>query len=60
SQLGIKAMYICVILTLILVLYQTYVYRKTKAKIIAADKLHYFTDLLTNIIVIVSLYISDH
>ncbi|MGC0372039.1 MAG: hypothetical protein DGJ47_000744 [Rickettsiaceae bacterium] len=58
-EFGMGIMYICIFLTLILVIYQTYVYNKTKSKIIAADKLHYFSDFLSNIAVVVSLYLSS-
>ncbi|HJD55467.1 MAG TPA: cation diffusion facilitator family transporter [Rickettsia endosymbiont of Pyrocoelia pectoralis] len=56
---GTTIMYICIFLTVILVLYQTYVIKRTGSDIVKADKLHYFTDLLTNIIVIISLNLSD-
>jgi len=56
---GTIVMYICIFLTIILVLYQTYVIKRTKSEIVKADKLHYFTDLLTNIIVIISINLSD-
>ncbi|WP_341791661.1 cation diffusion facilitator family transporter [Rickettsia endosymbiont of Gonocerus acuteangulatus] len=56
---GTTIMYICIFLTIILVLYQTYVIKKTGSEIVKADKLHYFTDLLTNIIVIISINLSD-
>lgn len=59
SDKGIEVMYLCIVLTVILVAYQTYVLRKTKSMIIAADKLHYFTDFLTNIVVIISIYFSE-
>ncbi|HJK86443.1 MAG TPA: cation diffusion facilitator family transporter [Candidatus Megaira endosymbiont of Nemacystus decipiens] len=59
SELGADVMYICIFFTLILVIYQTYVFNKTQSKIIAADKLHYFSDFLTNIAVVVSLYLSN-
>lgn len=59
NELGADVMYICIFLTFSLVVYQTYVFNKTKAKIVAADKLHYFSDFLTNIAVIVSLHLSD-
>lgn len=55
---GAKIMYFCTIMTLCLVIFQTYVFNKTKSKIIAADKLHYLSDLFTNIIVIISLKFS--
>ena len=59
SELGVGVMYICIFLTLILVIYQTYVFNKTKSQIIAADKLHYFSDFMTNIAIVISLYLSD-
>ena len=57
---GTNIMYICIFLTVVLVLYQNYVIKKTGSEIVKADKLHYFTDLLTNIIVIISINLSDH
>ncbi len=57
-EFGASIMYICMFLTLIVVLYQSYVFKKTQSKIVAADKLHYFSDFLTNIAVIASLYLS--
>lgn len=59
TELGANAMYLCIFLTLILVLYQSFVVKKTSSKIIATDKLHYFSDLLANIAVIASLYLSN-
>lgn len=58
-EVGANAMYLCIFLTFILVCYQSYVVRRTGSKIIAADKLHYFTDFLTNVVVVVSLYLSS-
>lgn len=55
---GINVMYLCIILTFILVAYQTYVIKKTGSEIIKVDKLHYFTDLLTNLAVIVSINLT--
>nr|WP_253308404.1 cation diffusion facilitator family transporter [Rickettsia endosymbiont of Ceutorhynchus assimilis] len=55
---GTNVMYLCIFLTVILVLYQTYVIKKTHSEIIKVDKLHYFTDLLTNILVIISINLS--
>ncbi|AAU04275.1 cation diffusion facilitator family transporter [Rickettsia typhi] len=57
---GTNVMYLCIFLTIILVLYQTYVIKKTGSEIVKADKLHYFTDLLTNVIVIISINLSDY
>ncbi|MFK7974450.1 MAG: cation diffusion facilitator family transporter [Rickettsiaceae bacterium] len=59
GELGIDTMYFCIVLTLGLVIFQSYVIKKTNSKIIAADKLHYFSDLLTNVAVVVSLYLSN-
>ena len=59
AEFGANAMYLCIFLTLCLVLYQSFVVKKTGSKIIAADKLHYFSDFLTNIAVVVSLYLSS-
>jgi cation diffusion facilitator family transporter len=58
TDIGIYAMVVSSIITLLLVMYQTFVIRKTRSSIIEADRLHYFTDLLSNILVIVSLYWS--
>ena len=57
-ELGANVMYFCVFLTFILVCFQSYVISKTKSKIISADKLHYFSDFITNIAVIISIYLS--
>ena len=59
AEFGANAMYLCIFLTFFLVLYQSFVVKKTGSKIIAADKLHYFSDFLTNIAVVVSLYLSS-
>lgn len=58
TEFGASIMYICIFLTLIVVLYQSYVFKQTQSKIVAADKLHYFADFLTNMAVIASLYLS--
>ncbi len=58
GELGIKVMYFCVCLTFALVCFQSYVVAKTKSKIISADKLHYFSDFITNIAVVISIYLS--
>ncbi|MEM6338892.1 MAG: cation diffusion facilitator family transporter [Pseudomonadota bacterium] len=58
-EVGANAMYVCIFLTFVLVCYQSYVVKRTGSKIIAADKLHYFSDFLTNIVVVMSLYLSS-
>jgi len=59
SEIGIASMVICCALTVMLVLYQSFVIDKTHSHLIKADKLHYTSDLLTNVLVIISLYFSD-
>jgi ferrous-iron efflux pump FieF len=55
---GIYLMLISTILTIGLVLFQAYVISKTNSSIIKADKLHYLTDILSNIVVVISVYFS--
>ena len=47
-QVGYGIMYLCIFLTLSLILFQSFVIKKTGSKIIEADKLHYFSDFLTS------------
>lgn len=58
SRTGSIVMVISIILTLGLVLYQRYVTRQTRSLAIAADSLHYLSDLYTNIGVLISLNVS--
>lgn len=58
EQIGINIIYVCIVLTFILVCFQSYVIKKTRSKIIEADKLHYFSDFITNITVVISIYLS--
>lgn len=59
NELGLELMYLCTFLTLLLVCFQSYVVKKTKSRIISADKLHYFSDFITNIAVVLSIYLSS-
>src|SRR5689334_23029779 len=59
SHIGLVVMAIAMVLTLILVTYQQYVVKKTKSGAIAADMLHYKSDLLINAAVIISLLCAD-
>lgn len=59
-DLGLKIMVLSTVLTLLLVLYQNFVVYRTESQIVAADKFHYFTDLLSNVMVIVSIYTSAY
>jgi len=56
--IGIGVSLFATILTLILVRYQRYVVKKTGSSIIAADRLHYTSDIMINIAIIASLTIN--
>ncbi|MBY0501263.1 MAG: cation diffusion facilitator family transporter [Alphaproteobacteria bacterium] len=55
TEYGIIVMVIAIVMTLLLVSYQQYVVKKTNSMAIAADMLHYKSDLLINGAVIISL-----
>jgi ferrous-iron efflux pump FieF len=59
TEVGLIIMAVAIMITFILVAYQTYVVKKTKSSAIAADMIHYQTDLLTNSAVIISLFCVD-
>ncbi len=59
SRIGIIVMLISIALTLALVFYQRFVISKTDSVAIAADSLHYLSDVLVNVSVIVALILSD-
>ncbi len=59
-DVGVDVMLLSTLATFMLVLYQQYVIYKTKSKIITLDKIHYLSDLLTNIFIIASLYLSQY
>ena len=56
--LGITVSAISTVITSILVLYQRYVVKLTQSKAIQADMLHYSSDMLMNIAVIIALFLS--
>ena len=56
--IGIGVMLLAIVMTLVLLAIQRYVIRKTDSTAIRADSLHYLTDLLTNISVLLALYLS--
>ncbi len=58
SNFGIAVMVFSIVLTLVLVLYQRYVVKRTGSVAISADSLHYSADLLVNVSVIVALLLS--
>lgn len=55
---GIGVMLLAIVCTLILLMIQRYVIRKTGSTAIRADSLHYLTDLLTNVSILLALYLS--
>ncbi len=59
-ELGYGVMYACILLLGLLISYQTYVVMKTKSEIIKLDKTHYFVDFITNIAVIISIYLTHY
>lgn len=59
SLVGIGVMVLSIVLTLALVLFQGSVIRRTGSVAIGADALHYRTDLLTNISVIIALLLAS-
>ncbi len=59
SELVMKVSILAILLSLVLVLFQSYVVKKTKSIAISGDHLHYRGDLLLNACVIVSAYLSS-
>lgn len=56
--IGLGVMVLAIVMTLVLLAIQRYVIQKTGSTAIRADSLHYLTDLLTNISVLLALYLS--
>ncbi|WP_407635171.1 cation diffusion facilitator family transporter [Thiomicrorhabdus chilensis] len=57
-QTGLIFMLISLILTLLLISFQRYVISQTQSSAIKADSLHYVSDVLANLLVILSLWLS--
>ena len=57
-NVGLGVMGVSMVLTLVLVSFQRYVVSKTKSVAIAADSLHYLSDLLTAAAVIIALLLA--
>lgn len=55
---GVGVMVLAIVMTLILLAIQRYVIQKTNSTAIRADSLHYLTDLLTNMSILIALYLS--
>lgn len=58
-DIGLYLMYLSLAVTFILTSFQRYVIKKTHSNIVKADYLHYIVDLLSNLAVILSLYLSE-
>ncbi len=58
SSIGIAVMVFSIIVTVFLVLYQRHVVKVTNNLAIKADSLHYLTDLLTNVSILIALYLT--
>jgi len=56
--IGFGVMVLAIVMTLGLLAIQRYVIKKTDSTAIRADSLHYLTDLLTNVCVLLALYLS--
>ena len=56
--IGVGVMVLAIVLTLVLLAIQRYVIQKTDSTAIRADSLHYATDLLTNMSILLALYLS--
>ena len=59
TDIGLIVMGISIVMTIALVVLQKYVVKKTKSAAIAADSLHYFSDILANVSIIVALLLAQ-
>jgi ferrous-iron efflux pump FieF len=57
--IGLWVMVLAIVMTVGLLAIQRYVIKKTDSTAIRADSLHYMTDLLTNLCVLLALYLSS-
>lgn len=60
NNVGITVMIFSVLLTLLLVLFQTYVVKKTNSMAIKADSLHYRTDIVMNGAVLLAIVLAGY
>lgn len=58
-ELGVGVMALSIVLTIVLVVLQTYTIKRTNSAAISADSLHYKSDLLMNISIIAALVLAD-
>jgi ferrous-iron efflux pump FieF len=59
TTIGIAIILFSTIITLGLVLFQRYVIRKTNSSVIAADNIHYVSDIFVNLAIIASLFAGN-
>ncbi len=60
AQAGMAVMLLSIVLTALLVAFQRHVVRATGSTAVAADSLHYKTDLLMNLGVLAALFLAGH
>lgn len=60
TELGMNVMIFSIILTCVLVIYQTFIIKRTGSRLVMVDKLHYLMDLSTNLAVLISIYLSSY
>jgi ferrous-iron efflux pump FieF len=60
NLLGIQIMLVSILLTTALVIYQKIVVKKTKSLVVESDSAHYVSDILSGILIIISLFISSN
>ena len=60
SDWGMAVMVVSIVMTLALVLYQRHVLKLTHSQAVAADSLHYVTDLLSNAVVLIALGLAAY
>jgi ferrous-iron efflux pump FieF len=58
GDMGIIVMVISIVMTVCLVLFQRYVIKRTQSVAVSADSLHYTTDILVNLGVVIALVVS--
>jgi ferrous-iron efflux pump FieF len=57
---GIEILFFSLIVTVVIVTTQRYVMKFTKSNVIAADSMHYFVDLISNICAIIGIFIVTY
>jgi ferrous-iron efflux pump FieF len=58
--IGIWIMCISLILSLLIVIYQKYIIRKTSSVVVESDMMHYLTDVLVSGAIIISLFLASY